>query len=57
MQLGARPRIAFVAGLNTAIIVSWFHGKKGRQRVPTTEKLLLSFVLAGWIAVTVALLL
>jgi len=49
--------IAFIAGLNAALIISWFHGQRGRQRMPTSEKILLSFVFMGWVTAILALLL
>lgn len=36
--------VFFLSGLPGALIVSWFHGAKGRQEVPRLEKVLLTVV-------------
>lgn len=46
----------FVAGLNATIIVAWFHGERGRQRVSATEVVLLSAVLFAWVIASVIIL-
>lgn len=42
----------FVTGLPGAVIVSWFHGARGRQEVPVFEKILLANVALAAVVVT-----
>jgi TolB-like protein/tetratricopeptide (TPR) repeat protein len=44
----------FLSGLPGAVIVSWFHGAKGKQVMPTIEKWLLAGVAVFAVAVTVS---
>ncbi len=44
----------FLSGLPGAVIVSWFHGAKGKQVMPTIEKWLLAGVGVFAVAVTVS---
>lgn len=39
----------FVFGFLAVTILGWFHGKKGRQDMPTMEKWLLGILAAGWV--------
>lgn len=45
-----------VAAVVASGVVAWFHGKKGRQRAPTIEYVLLALVALGWVAVSAAVL-
>ncbi|MGI9628425.1 MAG: protein kinase domain-containing protein [Longimicrobiales bacterium] len=48
--------ITFLAGLNGAAVVAWFHGEKGRQPTTKQEAFLLLVVVIAWgIALAVAL--
>ena len=46
----------FVAGLNAVIILGWFHGEKGRQRVSRAEIVLLGVVFISWLVGTALIL-
>ena len=37
-------------------VLAWFHGERGRQKMPPLEKWILAVLVVGWIAVTVWLL-
>jgi DNA-binding SARP family transcriptional activator/predicted Ser/Thr protein kinase len=45
----------FVAGLNATIILSWYHGPKGRQEVSRSEVALLTVVFVAWVIATALL--
>jgi len=40
-------------GFLAVSILGWFHGEKGRQKMPTVEKWLLWVLAVGWVAATV----
>lgn len=44
--------VLYVAGLNAVVVVTWFHGGKGPQRVPRSEIALLTLVFVGWLLAT-----
>jgi hypothetical protein len=41
-------------GLAAAVVVAWFHGEKGRQRVGGVELALLAGVVLGWVVTVLA---
>ena len=43
-------------GLVGSGVLAWFHGERGRQKMPPLEKWILAALVSGWIAVTVLLL-
>lgn len=50
--------LAFAAfGLLAVGVLSWFHGQKGRQRVPLVEQLILGALAAGWLVASALILL
>ncbi len=46
----------FVAGLNAVIVVGWFHGEKGRQRVSRAEVALLTVIFVAWVVASALML-
>ncbi len=44
-------------GLPATLVVAWFHGERGRQRVPALEVWILAGLLVAWAAVTAAVVL
>lgn len=55
VQQGLLPNVTyriglatFLAGLNAAIVIGWFHGKKGRQVFSRTEIALLTLIVLAW---------
>jgi eukaryotic-like serine/threonine-protein kinase len=60
---GSLPDWAFTVALATgaaimlgSLVVGWFHGDKGRQRVPVAEYLWLGLIVAGWLATSLAII-
>lgn len=54
------PRVAYllmlvtaVAGLPAALVIAWYHGPRGRQRVPSTERWILAAIATGWVTALV----
>ena len=43
-------------GFAASGVLAWFHGERGRQKMPPLEKWILAVLVVGWIAVTVWLL-
>jgi serine/threonine protein kinase len=63
VDIGRLPPIAFdltinliAWGLLASGVLAWFHGERGTQRVPTSERWILAAIVAGWSAVTWILL-
>ncbi|GMV06184.1 MAG: hypothetical protein AMXMBFR53_24600 [Gemmatimonadota bacterium] len=46
-----------VAAVVASAVVAWFHGERGRQRAPAIEYVLLGLIAAGWLAVSVMVVL
>ena len=46
----------FAGGLVASGVLAWFHGERGRQKMPPLEKWILAVLVAGWLAVTALLL-
>ena len=49
--------VSVVFAVPAAAVLAWFHGERGRQRVPALEIWLLVALVAGWVAAVVAVLL
>jgi len=47
----------FICAFVASIIIAWFHGKKGRQKVPPLEVALLGALVIVWVLISVWLLL
>lgn len=45
--------IFVVAAVVASAVIAWFHGKKGRQRAPAIEYVLLGIITVGWLVGTV----
>lgn len=45
--------VSFFGGLSVAVVLAWFHGEKGRQRVSRLEVGLLAGVLLAWLIAAV----
>jgi serine/threonine protein kinase len=43
-------------GILASAVLAWFHGEKGKQKMPPTEKWILAGITVGWLAVTAVLL-
>jgi hypothetical protein len=62
-QYESMPNWAFTESLATgvaiilaSVVIGWFHGAKGRQRVPMVEYVALSVIVVAWLIATVAII-
>ena len=63
VEMDLAPQSIYPLALNFAVwglvasgVLAWFHGERGRQKMPPLEKWILAALVAGWIAVTALLL-
>jgi hypothetical protein len=64
VQNGVLPQLAYNLSLNLVFwalavtaVAAWYHGEKGRQEVPASERWILVALAGGWLATSVAVVL